>query len=438
MTPPPPSPRLLRLPVFYGWVIVAAAFLTMAVRVNARTGFSLMFPAILDEFGGSRGVTAAAFGIGFLASSVYTPFMGLVMDRLGPRVLLPAGALLASAGLPLATLVNEPWQLHATFGVLVAGPTAAISYLGHSFFLPHWFVRRRGLALGLAFSGVGVGSVLLMPALQDLIGRAGWRAACWAMAAALVLVIVPLNLVVPRRHPQELGLGPDGDLPVEDRPGGRSSDDVVDRAWAAVDWTLGRAARTARFWWLALAYFTGLYAWYAVQVHQTKYLVEVGFAPSAAAWALGLVPLAGIVGQVALGHLSDRVGREWAWTLAGAGFALCYASLLALAGRPAPFLVGLVVAAQGMLGYGLASVFGAIPAELFQGRRYATIFATLNLASNAGAGAGPWVTGVLYDRSGSYRAAFLLALAMSVVSAIAVWLAAPRKVRAVAGRVRRG
>jgi MFS family permease len=90
-----------------------------------------------------------------------------------------------------------------------------------------------------------------------------------------------------------------------------------------------------------------------------------------------------------------------------------------------------------MLGYGIASVFGAIPAELFPGRRDGTIFGTLNLFSSSGAGVGPRVTGVLHDRTGSYASAFVLALPASLVSAVAIRLAAPREVRTVAGRVPR-
>ena len=84
-----------------------------------------------------------------------------------------------------------------------------------------------------------------------------------------------------------------------------------------------------------------------------------------------------------------------------------------LPAHPARWLVYVMVAAQGLLGYGLASVFGAIPMELFQGARYSSIFAVLNIASNAGAGMGPWVTGLLYDRTGSYAPAFWLAIACS-------------------------
>ena len=138
---------------------------------------------------------------------------------------------------------------------------------------------------------------------------------------------------------------------------------MVDAALVAVDWTLGLAMGTARFWWIAVGYLCGLFAWYAVQVHQTKYLVEIGFSPTDAAWALGLVSLAGIPGQIVLGHLSDRIGREWVWTVGNLGFALCYLVLLLLREAPTPALLYLMVAAQGVLGYGLTSVVGAILAE---------------------------------------------------------------------------
>jgi MFS family permease len=252
----------------------------------------------------------------------------------------------------------------------------------------------------------------------------------------MVVLLLPLNLTLPRRRPEDVGLAPDGDASAL-TSGPAATDNIVDHAWASVNWTLGRAARTARFWWLFVGFFAALAAWYMVQAHQTKYLLDVGFDRELAAYALGLVGLTGIVGQIAIGWLSDRVGREWAWTLGGIGFAICYATLLLLPAHPSIGLVYLMVTSQGLLGYGLASVFGAIAAEIFQGRHYGTIFGTLTLGANAGAGFGPWVAGVIYDRTGSYAAAWLLAIGACVVSVVAIWIAGPRRVRAVAGRITR-
>jgi MFS family permease len=421
------------LPFFYGWLVVAVAFVTTGLGVNARTAFSLLFPPILAEFGWDRGVTAGAFSFGFLVSAILSPSLGKLMDRRGPLFVMEMGVVLVAAGLLLAPLIQRPWHLYLTLGLLVGGGSVSLSYTGQSLYLPNWFVRRRGLAMSLAFAGVGVGSIVLLPSLQVIIGRAGWRTACVAMGVLVLIVLAPLNLLVKRR-PQDLGLEPDGDR--RTGPGAVSApSNVVDPVWAAVDWTLARAMRTTRFWWIATGFLCGLYAWYAVQVHQTKYLVEIGFGPGYAAWALGFVALAGIPGQIVLGHVSDRIGREWVWTAGCLGFALCYASLLALQHRPTPALLAFMIGAQGVLGYGLTSVIGAIPAEIFQGRHYGTIFGSLMLAAIAGGAAGPWVTGALYDATGSYTVAFWICIACSALSAIAIWRAAPRRVRAVAGRV---
>src|SRR2546429_2181116 len=200
---------VMRLPFFYGWVIVAVTFVTMGVGVNARTAFSLLFPPILDEFGWERGVTAGAFSFGFLVSAVLSPSLGRLMDVRGPRVVIELGVGLLAAGLMLATLVREPWHPYATLGVLVGGGGVCLGYTGQAFFLPHSVVRRRGLAMSLAFSGVGVGSIVLLPWLGTLIGRAGWRAACWALGILVLALLAPLNLLLKRR-PEGLGLQPDG------------------------------------------------------------------------------------------------------------------------------------------------------------------------------------------------------------------------------------
>jgi MFS family permease len=120
-TPRAVRPGGIRLPFFYGWVLVAVAFVTMAVGVNARTAFSLLFPAILDEFGWDRGMTAGAFSFGFLVSALVTPCIGWVMDLRGPRLVIEFGVVAMGAGLILAALVRDPWQLYLSLGALVGG-----------------------------------------------------------------------------------------------------------------------------------------------------------------------------------------------------------------------------------------------------------------------------------------------------------------------------
>ena len=429
------------MPFFYGWVVVAIAFVTMGIGVNARTSFSLLFPPILDEFGWSRATVAATFSIGFIVSTILTPFIGLMMDKAGPRFVLPLGGMLASAGLIFSTLSSEPWHFFITLGVLVVGGSVFMSYMGHTLFLPNWFDRRRGLAMGLAFSGAGVGAILIFPWMQHAIETNGWRYSCIIIASIILLVLVPMNILFQRHRPRDLGLEVDGgritDQDVEKVRQASIESRVVNRDWVETEWTILKAMRTPNFWWLIVAFATALYAWYAVQVHQTRYLIDIGTLPEVAALALGLVGVTGVVGQIIIGALSDRIGRETAWTIALLGFLLTYACLFLLQSYPSYWLMYLMVGLQGFIGYGLASVFGSVPAELFSGQNYGKIFGFIGGISNMGAAIGPWATGLFFDVTGNYSAAFIVAMILCVVSTFAMWMAGPRTIILVAGQARK-
>ena len=422
-----------RLPFFYGWIIVAAAFVTVALGVTARTAFSLMFPPIVDEFGWDRGLAAGAFSFGFLVSALASPVVGRVMDRRGPRFVIEIGVLLTTAGLVSATLIETPWQLYATLGVLVGGGANCMTFTAQSQYLPNWFIRRRALAISIAFSGAGFGAILILPLIQEIILRDGWRTSCWTLGLVILVILLPLNLLV-RKRPEDIGAEPDGD----GRRAGAASrpSNVVDEAWVATEWTTMRAIRTARFWWVAIAYFCGGFVWYAVQVHQTKYLIEVGFSPMQAAWALGLVAMVGVPGQIFLGALSDRIGREIVWSITSIGFAICYVALLALAAGPSQPLLYVMVLSQGVLGYAMTSVMGAVVVEIFEGPHFGSIFGLLSMILIGGGAAGPLVAGVVHDQTGSYSGSFIFSIILCAVSIFAMWRASPGKVRMVAGRAR--
>ena len=175
-----------------------------------------------------------------------------------------------------------------------------------------------------------------------------------------------------------------------------------------------------------------------MQVHQTKYLLDIGFSPNVAVWALGAVSLLGIPGQIGLGHLSDRIGREWIWT---AGL-LRLCDLLCGADRAevvSDLDAGLSSWCWRRARSAMVSppIMGAVVLEIFQGKHFGSIFGTVMLAALAGGAAGPWVTGLLHDLTGSYAIAFAIGIAVSGLSALAIWMASPGKVRAVAGQLHR-
>ena len=320
-----------------------------------------------------------------------------------------------------------------TIGVLVGAGSVCLGYSGQSLFLPNWFNRRRGLAMGLAFAGVGIGSVTLLPWVQLMIEQTGWRTACTAMGILILVVLAPINLLLRNaagRHRAAAGRrrrtdGDIGETAVEYRRSrlGRHRLDAT-----------ARAAHRA-----VLVDFARLFL-------RPVHLVRGAGAPDQISarhrlqrqrrgLGAGRGQPLGIPGQIWLGHLSDRVGWEWIWAASCFGFAICFAALIALKFFPSLPLVYLMIFAQGALGYGLTSIMGAGVLEIFQGRQYGSIFGTIMLAALAGGAAGPWLTGVLYDLSGSYTLAFAIGIAVSGLSAVAIWQASPGKVRAVAGQL---
>ena len=418
---------------YYGWIVVAIAFVTMAIAVTARTSFSLLYPEILSEFGWSRGVTAGAYSIGFVASIALLPLVGLLMERLGPRLVIPIGALMVAGGFYLMAFITDPVGLYIAMGFLIVNGSMSMSYIVHSMFLPNWFVRNRGLAVGIAFAGVGVGAIVLLPVIQNIIDNEGWREACLKIAVVTVIVIIPLNIIFQRASPKPMGLLPDGDEPDGDRtvvaePKQRR-EVILNRAWADTQWTIAKAAMTLRFWAMFFAFFGALFVWYALQAHQTKFLIDHGFDAQFAATVLGLVAFFGIFGQIGVGALSDRIGRELAWTVSLFGFGATSIIMLLIIEAPSVLLVYLAMATQGLLGYGMAAIFGAVSTEIFSGPRAASILAVMGLGGNLGGGAGAWVMGAVHDATGSYEGGLWICWAMSILSMLLIWVASPGRIR---------
>ena len=393
----------------------------MAIGVNARTAFSLLLPEMIAEFSWSRAETAGAFSIGFVIAAILGPVSGILLNQFGARAIMPIGTVMMSAGFAATAYVSESWMLYPTFGFLVIGASTVLGYIGHAATLPLWFQRRRGLAVGLAFSGVGIGAVTVLPIINYIIGADGWRQACWVVAIMVLTLLLPLNLIIQRRRPADLGLLPDGDARKADEDGNLQSAELP------VGPTLGNALRHPSFWLMAVAAFCVLWMWYAMQVHQTQFLLETGFSADTALLALAVVSAAGVISQISAGWLADKIGRESTWTIGCLGFIVCFGASIMLRQSQSEWLMWTMVLAQGMFGYGLTVVYASAPADLFNGRQFSTIFGCLSVASSLGGGAGPFFTGLLFDIDGNYDRAFMLAAGLGFISIVAMWLAAPRR-----------
>jgi MFS family permease len=314
----------------------------------------------------------------------------------------------------LAAQSTRWWHLYLAFGVIVAAGTAAAGWVPSVILIRAWFPAQIGTALGLASAGIGVGIFALVPFTQFMIERMGWRWTFRILAGVVVFWVVPATLWLVR-DPDSGG------------PSGFGSEPRPVAAESEGHWTLRAALGAWRFWGTAAVFFSGNVATQMLLVHQVAYLVDHGVPALVAASVGGVVGLSSIAGKTGWGTLSDRVGRELAYTLS---FACVVASLgvLALAGRyPASVLPYLYAALIG-LGYAATGpLTPAVASDLFGGRRFSAIFGTLHIANSLGTASGAWVAGEIFDRTRSYAGALWLALAMAVLAPALLWIVAPRR-----------
>lgn len=370
--------------------------------------------ALLREFGWSRSLVAGAFSVFALVHGLSSAPIGWLADRRGPRRVVAAGGLVLVAGLLLDGAVTSPWQLYAAFGLVTSIGVAAAGWVPAVVLVQRWFPRRVGLALGITSAGIGMGIFLVVPLCQWLISAVGWRWAFRVVAGLAALWIVPTALLVLRDPPRPAAL-PESPAPRRAAAAG------------AGDITLRDALASGRFWLLAVAQVLGNFACQMLLVHQAAYLVDQGVATMMAASVVSVVGLASIVGKAGGGWFSDSFGRELTYSLG----MLCVVTSVGVLGLVALGPSVLLVYAYGVLvgvGYSVtAPLMPAVISDLFRGPHFGAIFGALHLGNALGGSLGPWAAGRIFDATGSYRLAFIGAIAGAILGTLGLWIAGPRR-----------
>jgi len=417
------NPRLIGR--HYPWVVVGLSFLTVGVAFGCRASFAVFLIVIIQEFHWSRGATAGALLLGALVWSISAPFIGMLFDRYGPRVVLPAGSLIMAMGFLITSFTQTLLHFYIGIGVFMALGFAALPMSTHGIIISNWFVQKRGTAMGIVASGMGAGVLVIVPLSQVLISEMGWRQAYRMLALLLVVLITPLNLLFQRHRPEDVGLSPDSVTTPSTTRTARSISHEN-------GWTLRRAVRSFRFWALAMGVFTGALPLHMILIHQVAAAVDAGFSKGLAAAALGLTGFFTSLGMILLGSTSDRIGREWAYTLGSLAMILGVVLLLTARG---PSQVWMLYSFALFFALGFASrqsLYPTIAADLFHGRHFGAINGTLVVFVGAASGMGPWLGGYLFDRFGNYNSAFWIANLLALLSVISIWIAGPSRVKRMA------
>lgn len=409
------SPVRTRRAPFYGWIVVACAFLVLFLTYGVQYSFGVFVPVMVDDLGWQRASLGGAFSLYSVVYTGFTMLSGRLTDTLGPRRVIGLGGVLLGVGIMATSQVSAQWQIYFWYGI-VAALGMSTAYIPCNITVVRWFRRKRGLALGLASSGASCG-ILAVPVIASfIIERWDWRIGMLVLGAVL-LAMTNLAARFMVSEPARMDLQSDGAEPMI------STNDAM--PVAVPEWTFSEARKTLSFWMFLVGFAVVLLTMTVPFVHIAVFARDIGLSDLRGAMAVSTIGLFALLGSVSLGALSDRIGRKAALNLALLSQIAAFALLL---NTDSAVLLYTGAAAFGLFYGGYASLFPALVAQLFGQANAGTIGGFIIGGAGLLGAWGPALAGYLRDVDGDYRRAFIACLATAVVAlALFVLLRSPRR-----------
>ncbi|MCY4366150.1 MAG: MFS transporter [Chloroflexi bacterium] len=423
----------IRRRLHYGWVIFALTFTNLTVEGGSKNVQAVFLVALRDHFRSSVALTAAVFSASGLFGAFMAPFLGIFLDRFGPRVLFPIAGCLILVGWLASSFASDLWQLFIFYSVIATLGQVGISSFSATATLAPWFPRAKGAMLGTADAGNPTGQAIVVPLAQLIVSAWGWQWAYRVFGVAFFLLVAIPNLLQKRPPAGHGETDADAAEPVEE------VGTVADAGAGEEVQTRSQISETMRepaVWCLCAARAVGAIGNQMTLVHMLAFLFLTGYGELQAAFAIGIAGLMGIGARPAIGLLSDIFGREVIYTL---GMSLTVAGVLIVlffsSGGVWWVLVTFVALSGLSEGVG-GLLLGAKAADIYPPRMLGTVMGVLEAGRGIGIGTGPVLAGLLFDLQGDYFTAFLISAGLTVVSIFLMWCAGfanRRRVRA--GRV---
>jgi MFS family permease len=379
---------------FYGYIIVAVAFVIMLISLGINTAFGIFFDPLLDEFGWTRAMISVAYSISSALTGVLGIAMGLLTDKFGPRYVLTISGFLLGLGYMLISQVNTLWQFYLFYGVIVG-----ISNGG--FWIPllspiiRWFVQGRSLMTGIVVSGMNIGQLIAPLIIIRMIADRGWRWSCIVLGAIIMITIVILAQFM-KRDPGHVNRMVDQDY----------AEQNTDPSPESKVFTLKKAIQTSQYLLVAIVFFCVGFSGFAVIVHIVPHAIRLGISPIIAANILAIIGGIGLIGNFLLGGIiGDKISNRKAFIIS---IALMDASLFWLIPSNQSWMLYLFAVIFGIGIGGMGTSESPLIASLFGKSSHGLIYGTLVLIWMIGGSVGPIVVGYMCDVIGNYQMAFLL------------------------------
>jgi len=403
-------------PFFYGWVILLVVLLSQFISGPGQThSVSVFVEPMKDSLSLSSGMISAIYTAGTLTAAGTVFFLGLILDKLGSRVVLSGASVVFGLAVIAMSQVQNETQLYFAIVVLRTFGQGAMILIPPTL-LAIWFVRKRGQVMAIAGLGIVASQAIFPPLNSFLINRYDWRDAWLILGIAILMVLVIPSIILVRRSPESMGLSPDGDVPDVQRLSGVKTLDEP-------QWTLKQALRTRTLWFLVIANLSIPICFNALIFHNESIIVGRGLDPSLAALVLSTMAPLVLLGNVAAGLLCDRIPSRFVLAIGQATMGLSILWALFILSDPwQAFIYG------GLIGLAIGinmTTNNVIWANYFGRAHLGSIRGMATTAMVASSAIGPLPFGVLSDLMNSHDMAFLVLVVLPGVSVIASLCAVP-------------
>ena len=357
------------------------------------------------EYGWTRYQLTSVYSVFLLVSGFAAPLIGVLFDRVGPRLVYGLGIACIGSAYVAASSLDKLWQFYLLIGASVGIGVAMTGMVPASAMLSRWFHTRLSRAIGIAFSATGVGIIVFIPVAQALVEHYGWRGAYFRLGA-LLLTIAPIVLFA---------------LPWRRLAAGRPPERASQLPSAGSEWTLRRAAGTSIYWGMVQAFFFTAIGMFAILIQLVAFLVDAGFSPLAAATAFGFCGMLSAGSVMGSGFLTERFGSRQTVSVSFIGTMAGLVLLLLLAAHPSTLLLMAFVLVFGASMGVRGPIISSICTRHFAGPRVATIYGTVFAANSIGAAFGSLMGGVLHDLTGGYSAGLVFSLCSMALASTPFW-----------------
>lgn len=401
--------QIRKSPLFYGYIIIGAAFIIQAVVWGTSNSFGVFFDSFISEFGWSRARISGAASLCFFVHGLSSMVLGNLNDRFGPRLIMSGCGLFLGMGYLLTANIHSTWHLYLSYGLIMGIGLGGIDVIPLST-VTRWFEKKRGMMTGIIKVGTGMGMVIMPFFITWLLNGYGWRTSFIVLAVIIVATTLFLAQFLVRDPFQKAQF-------IDNIPTHRS--EKPDRSEEGL--TFKQAIHTRQLWTLCIIYFIILFCAYTVLLHIVQHAIDLGIPSAVAASILATIGGVSISGRFLMGGAGDKIGEKTA-------LLVCLLFLLAALGWfqavKTLWMFYLFAALYGFAHGGFFSLASPLVAKLFGTRSHGLLYGVIIFSSTIGGAIGPFLAGYMFDVTRSYSVVFLI---LAVLCIIALLLAVSLK-----------